>query len=162
MGILKRGSKMEKDLAETINLILSGRTIDCMVDKWQVTGLHCGISALYMTYQPQNSENSKYVRREGNYIISEGEEFAKYSFKHYADGKDLYFENYHREASKGFGTPSLKVVEGALEKLARLRDSRVSILFLPAGQNDTKRWLEKNSYEFVNQGEDSFYLKVIQ
>ncbi len=63
--------------------------------------------------------------------------------------------NFHRNAQKGKGTPTLREIERNLTLLAAKTGKKVHVSFRKFGQEDTAVWLTKNGYTF-NSSMDTF------
>lgn len=65
----------------------------------------------------------------------------------------IIFENFHRQSHvPGNGTPSLKEIEGFIQRLAIRLNRKITIRFpYVKNQPDTQSWLEKLGYHYDNQ-----------
>lgn len=72
---------------------------------------------------------------------------------------EITFYNSHRQAARGYGTPTLQTLESAFGELSIMRQMSVVVEFDLFGQETTERWLKKNNYTC---GDDGLYRKVFE
>ncbi len=130
---------LEDMMADAFNRILSGDRINERMEAWNVSNLNTPWN-IDITYGTSAIYGFTITRRD-DYI-----EFA----------------NYHREASKGTGTRSLKQLEEAFKVLADMHETPVTVLFNPFGQEDTIAWLQKNNYAVKENGTYAKTFKPLQ
>ncbi len=100
------------------------------IGNWEIIPNPAGLLVIDVWYRPNSTQCTNY-----GFTITKKSEY-------------IQFENFHREATKGTGTPSLREFEEALHLLAQKRKTPIRVLFIHCeGQQDTLKWLEKNGYK---------------
>ncbi len=122
-------------LVEVYNKVLEGRSINAVVGDWEVSNVGCKTTITFLSKD------------------------VVYGFGIGVIDGDVQFFNYHREAKKGTGTPTLKEIESSFIALAKNRNQKVVSAFDLAGQKDTEAWLKKNGY---TQHEGNIYYKTFE
>ncbi|HZE87336.1 MAG TPA: hypothetical protein VE090_03965 [Methylomirabilota bacterium] len=150
-GIERGGTPKEVETAEVLKHVIGGKLVTKRVGDWLVESRG----------GPYGTE-LHYFAGSGT-----GEEKALYGFfikiPEFSDDP-ITLLNYHRKAEKGNGTPSLQSLEQSLVIVSHDLQRAIRLVFPAHGQQDTRRWLEKNNY--ISEGPDNprfkTYYKDIQ
>jgi len=113
---------LEHTVADFFSQALEGKTNVTEVEGWSIS----------------NWNRPSMIMIMGNAIV--------YGFDVYEDKGKIIAMNYHREARKGEGTPSLQRLHSAFEILAKEKSIPVKVEFPVFNQEDTRAWLIKNGY----------------